>query len=361
MKIAKSIYRTAAIAALALIVSISSCKMDKNTVSDLAINYPVAFVVNGGSNSISVIKLSDGTVTNTIDLTKQPMEGMDPMNTGIQFPHHIYLNPAKKQLAIGVPGMDLSAGHSGGMSGMTGKFAVLDASKGYITKVVDIPVMNHNAIFSPDGSEIWTARMEEMGKVLVYDASTYALKNTINVGMQPAEVTFSYDGTMAFVANGGDNSVTVINVTNKSVMATIAVGADPVGAWQGSDNKMYVDNEEGQSISVINVPTMSVVETIALGFMPGMAAYQGDMKELWVSDPNNGKVHWWMWDSGMNMFMHVGEFSTGAGAHAIAFNGMTAYITNQTAGTVSVCDVMNHTKTKDITVGSKPNGIVLKQ
>ena len=39
---------------------------------------------------------------------------------------------------------------------------------------------------------------------------------------------------------------------------------------------------------------------------------------------------------------------------------MTAYITNQTAGTVSVVDVMTHTVTKSITVGAKPNGIVLK-
>ena len=233
-------------------MTIYSCKKDLNSNSthDLNINYPAAFVINGGSNTLSVIKLSDGTVTQTIDLTKQPMEGMDPMATGIVWPHHIYVNPLKTQLAIGVPGMDLSGGHSGGMFGMTGKFAVLDAEKGYITKVVDIPVMNHNAVFSPNGSEIWTARMEEMGKVLVYDASTYQLKNTMAVGMQPAEVTFSYDGTMAFVANGGDSSVTAIDAATKNVIATIPVGSDPVGAWPGSDNKMYVDNEEGKIIHV---------------------------------------------------------------------------------------------------------------
>lgn len=362
MEKSKSILVAAGITVLALLVSISSCKKDanNNSLPNLNINYPAAFVVNGGSNSLSVIKLSDGSVTQTIDLTKQPMEGMDPMTTGITWPHHIYVNSSKTQLAIGVPGMDLSGGHSGGMSGMSGKFVVLDAMKGYITKVVDIPAMNHNAIFSPNGTEIWTARMEEMGKVLVYDASTYQLKNTINVGMHPAEVTFSYDGSMMFVANGGDSSVTAINANDKTVMATIPVGADPVGAWPGSDNKMYVDNEEGQTISVIDVATMSVIETVALGFMPGMAAYNGGMNELWVTDPDNGKVHWWTWDAGMNMYMHGGEFATGAGAHAIAFNGMTAYITNQTAGTVSACDVMSHTVIRTISVGTKPNGICIK-
>ena len=38
-----------------------------------------------------------------------------------------------------------------------------------------------------------------------------------------------------------------------------------------------------------------------------------------------------------------------------------AYIVNGGAGTVSVIDIENHTRTKDIPVGSKPNGMVLNQ
>jgi YVTN family beta-propeller protein len=36
------------------------------------------------------------------------------------------------------------------------------------------------------------------------------------------------------------------------------------------------------------------------------------------------------------------------------------YVTNQTANTVSVVNVTNHTVTKTISVGKKPNGIVIK-
>jgi YVTN family beta-propeller protein len=75
--------------------------------------------------------------------------------------------------------------------------------------------------------------MEDMGKVLVYDATTFALKNTINVGKMPLEVSFSSDGMMAFVCNSMDNTLTAINAMDKTVMATIPVGLDPVGAWQG--------------------------------------------------------------------------------------------------------------------------------
>lgn len=343
-------------------MAVSCKKMDKMdpTTTTTKIDYPAAYIVNGGSSSLSVIRLSDNTVTATLDLTKMSMSGMSDMSTGITWPHHVYLNPAKTQLSIGVPGMDLSGGHSGGMSGMMGKIALVDALSGSVTKVISLPAMNHNAAFSPNGMEIWTSQMQEMGKVLIYDATTYALKSTIEVKMQPAEVTFSSDGTMAFVANGGSDTVTVINVSDKMVMGHVKVGDDPVGAWTGADGNMYVDNEIGKSISVIKVSDMSVVTTISLGFMPGMAAYNNAMAELWVTDPDNGKVHWYT-KSG-NTYTHGGEFATGAGAHAIAYtsDGMTAYVTNQLASSVSVVDVMNHSEGKEITVGNKPNGIVIK-
>ncbi len=196
------------------------------------------------------------------------------------WPHHVYYHNTNgaHHLAVGVPGMDLSAGHAGGMAGMKGKILLLDAVKGTITKELEVPAMNHNATYSPDGSEIWTSQMENSGKVLVYDATTYALKNTIAVGKQPAEVTFSPDGAKAYVANGGDNTLSVINPATKAVMATIPVGADPVAAWIGYDGKMYVDNEEGQTISVIDITSNTVVQTINLGFMPGSAAHNAAKK-----------------------------------------------------------------------------------
>lgn len=340
-------------------VAFVSCKNSTVMPSDdLNINYPAAYIVNGEDASVSVIGLSSNNVSATISL----------MGTGsdmIMWPHHISHHSSGDihHLAIGVPGMDLSGGHEGGMAGMPGKILVIDGINGNTLNEVDLPVMNHNAVYSPDGTEIWTTQMEEMGKVLVYDAASYTLKATIDVGMMPAEVTFSADRSKAYVCNGMDNSVTIINPSSKAVITTIAVGEDPVGAWVGNDGNMYVDNEKGESISVISVASNTVIQTIDLGFMPGSAAHNNTKKELWVTDPDNSKVHYWTWDSGMNMWMHGGAFVTAAGAHAIAFtsDGNTAYITNQMASSVSVVDVVNHTKTKDILVGKKPNGVVIKE
>lgn len=337
--------------------------MDMNT--DLhpnnSIDYPAAYIVNGESSTLSVINLNTNEVSANIQLTDDTAPQMEGMNMGafLSYPHHIYINSSKTQIVVAAPGMDLSAGHTGGMAGMNGKIAVLDTQKGVNIRVFNTPAMNHNAVFSPDGKEIWTSQMEDAGKVLVYDALTYVLKNTIAVGIEPAEVTFSSDGTMVFVANGKDNSVTAINPSTKSVVSTIPVGKNPVGAWVGADNRMYVDNEDGQTVSIIDVKTLKVVETIDLGFIPGFVAYNATMKEMWVTDPKGGKVHWWVKDSDGQM-IRGGTLVSAPGAHAIAFNNMTAYVTNQEAASVTVVDITQHKLIKTISVGKKPNGIVIK-
>ncbi|MFD2887821.1 beta-propeller fold lactonase family protein [Chitinophaga cymbidii] len=322
------------------------------------INYPAAYIVNGESSTVSVIKLADNTVAETIELMTSP-------GNMAMWPHHasVFSIFEVSRIAIGVPGTDLSAGHAGNMGGMKGKVLIIDGLKGTIIKNLEVPAMNHNAAFSPDGCEIWTSQMEMEGKVLVFDAQNYTLKNTIRVGMEPAEVTFSADGTKAYVANGGDNTVSVIDPASKAILATIPVGENPVGAWVGFDGKMYLDNEDGQSISVIDVATNAVVQTIPLGFMPGSAAHLASKKELWVTDPDNGQVHFWTLDASGNQWVHGGKFQAGAGAHAVAFtsDGSTAYVTNQLAASVSVLKVADHVKIKDIPVGKKPNGIVIKQ
>ncbi|MBM3495063.1 MAG: hypothetical protein FJX72_12205 [Armatimonadetes bacterium] len=334
-----------------ILVALSGCDDDLATAPDPTppdITYPAAFVVNGGSSTVSVIDLATNAVRRTLPLT------------GMAWPHHINLNGDKSHLALGVPGMDMSGGHGMGM-GMTGMIAVLDAVTGTVTHAVDLPGMNHNSAYTPDGAEIWTCQMEDMGTVLVCDAATLAVLDTITVGEVPAEITFSADGSMAFVANGMSNTVSIIDVMTKDVMETVPVGGNPVGAWPGADNKMYVDNEDGQSISVIDVVSMAVEETVSLGFMPGFAAYHAGLGELWVTDSTHGELVYFQ--RAGDQWQNAGSIPTGAGAHAIAFSadGDRAYVTNQLAGTVSVLDTAMRAKITDIAVGVKPNGIVLKE
>ncbi|HYF03435.1 MAG TPA: YncE family protein [Patescibacteria group bacterium] len=336
----------------ALVISILACEntheahdSTPSTAAIPAITHDALFVVNGGSNSLSVINTETDNIAGTIALKNA------------KFPHHISLSADKQWLALAVPGADLSGGHSHtGHTHVAGMFMIIKAQTGEMKSFKTLPEMNHNAVFSPKGDGIWTTQMIEDGTVKIFNANSLDEMSTISVGSAPAEVTFSHNGKYAFVANSGSNSVSVIDPALKTVVKTISVGSGPVGAWAGSDNVMYVDNETGKSITAIDASTLEVTRTYQLGFTPAMAMNVG--QELWVTDTQNGKVVIFKTDSDEK----IREIATGAGAHAIAFNAnkTKAYITNQSANTVSVIDVEAKNVLKTISVGSKPNGAVFR-
>ncbi|MDD2306799.1 MAG: hypothetical protein PHP53_19010 [Prolixibacteraceae bacterium] len=371
------------------------CTKDETSPNNTRVNFDAAYVVNGESNTISIINITTNKVENTIDLTKlQSSSGESQMEMGMtnMWPHHIYISPDKSKLVIAAPGIDFSEGHgmmqasatTGGTTdahsqhhsgstttaAMPGRILVIDAVTGNLLKEIALEEMAHNAIFSPDGKELWTAIMMPEGKIKVFDANTYSLLNTLSIGQMPAEVTFSDDGKKAYVANGMSNTVTIVDAVSKKVLESIEVGANPVGAWPGMDGMMYVDNEDGQSISMIDGMTNMMTDVLDLGFMPGMAARNTMMNQMWVSDPNGSMIHMWernnaaihMIGKSYDDYIHKGEVAVGNGAHAIAFSkdGKTGYVTNQNEETVSVIDVANLKETMKITVGKKPNGIVMR-
>jgi len=333
------------------LILVSACHKDDEHHTMLNINYPAAYVVNGSSNNISVISIADHIVKETIALK------------GATFPHHIYLNPAKTKLAVAITSTDLSGGHAdhgGSLAGL--KVQIVDAITGMIDKEIALSKMPHNAIFNASGTELWLGQMDtSQSQVLVYKTSDWSLQNTINVGKGLSEITFSSDATMAFAANTSEGTVTVIDANSKMVRTTLTVGQDPVGAWPAANGNMYVDNEKSQSVTEISVSEAKVISTFNLGFKPGYVAYSTHHSEIWVTDATNGKVVFFKNIAGV--WTPAGNLATGADAHAIAFsnNGEKAFITNQGANTVSVIDVVNHTKIKDINVGIKPNGVALKQ
>ena len=347
-----------------------------------AVTTDAVYVVNGEDSSISVVDPAAGTLLGTIALQN------------VSFPHHIYMSADRAKLAVAVPGHDLSGGHSaaagapagehgakpggahgsstavklaathggehgGGATAMRGAVLVLDARTGATIKSRRLDAPNHNAIFSPDGREIWTAQLLDAGTVLVLDAETLETKQTIPVGRVPAEVTFTPDGKYAFVANGTSDSVSVIDAASKTVVKTIPTEREPVGAWPGADGMMYVDCEVGKTIKAIDPKTLEVVRTYALGFTPGYAAVPASRtEELWLTDTDSGKIVF----NKTAADAKTSEIATAAGAHALAFSAdsKTAYVTNQLSASVSIIDTATRTLKSTVPVGKKPNGIVFR-
>lgn len=328
---------------------------------------PATVPIEGiGRQAVYVVNGSDATIS-VIDPATDAHVG-DIVLEHVLYPHHAYLDPTGERLLVAVPGVDLSGGHDGGHAGhggggtaepVHGMVLALAASSGELLAHHELAASNHNAITSPDGSEVWTSEFGSPGAVVILDAETLDERQRIEVGNDPAEVTFSQDGAHGFVCNTGSGTVSVIDTGTKAVVAELVVGMTPVGAWPGGDGNLYVDNEASQTLSVIASDTLEVTKTIELGFAPAMAAI-APSGELWVTDPTASRVV--VYDAATPEAGSVRTIATGAGAHAIGFvpDEGKAYVTNQEEDTVSVIDLASGSVVETIPVGRKPNGMAVR-
>lgn len=78
---------------------ISACSKIEKT--DAPVDYPAAYVINGESNSISIINIESDELVQSCQFKKG------------SWPHHIYSNSAEDKLVVSLVGTDLSSGHAG--------------------------------------------------------------------------------------------------------------------------------------------------------------------------------------------------------------------------------------------------------
>jgi YVTN family beta-propeller protein len=168
------------------------------------------------------------------------------------------------------------------------------------------------------------------------------------------------------VANMGDNTVTLIDVASRRVVATLPTGAGAHevavshdGRWAVVSN-YGVRGAPGNSLTVIDVPSAKVVRTIELGDFRrphGSAFLPGDSLLAVTSEMNRAVV--------------LVDFNQGSVAGSIPTNhpashmlAMTAdarriFTSNVADGTVSELDVTTRTFLRDITVAPAVEGIAV--
>jgi len=293
-------------------------------------------------------------------------------------------------------------------------------------KLASVPVGQtpHNVQVSPDGKFAWVTNNGEPGPatglaehkgadhgghdakpgaVWVIDTSTYAVVDKVSVGAHPAHVVVTPDGSLAYVTNGGDNSVSVIDTSARKLVATIAVGQFPHGIRVSPDGKeVYVANMKGGTVSVIDTASQKEVVQLPVGKGPAQTGFTPDGRFAFVSlsqenavaliDPATRKVIrkiavgtvpiqlYATPDSrtllvanqgtrkmpgktvsliDIASFKVVKTLETGKGAHGVVVDrdGRLAYVTNIYANSVSVVDLKDRSVTKTVLVGKEPNGI----
>src|SRR5207302_1077086 len=129
----------------------------------------------------------------------------------------------------------------------------------------------------PAAARVYVANSSDR-TVSVLDTATDTVAATVPVGTRPLGIAVNPDGTRVYVTNSDDGTVSVLDTATRSVVATVAVGASPVGvAFAPSGGRVYVANQcgtdascafGGGTVSAIDTTTNTVVATIAVGQGP---------------------------------------------------------------------------------------------
>jgi len=126
---------------------------------------------------------------------------------------------------------------------------------------------------SPDGREVWVSN-RAAHSLSVIDTATDRVRVTLESGGEMSiRVKFTPDGREVWVSNARTNTITVFDARTRQRLATIEVGAVPVGILMTPDGRRaFVANTNANQVTVIDVPGRKVLRTFATGTEPdGMA------------------------------------------------------------------------------------------
>jgi len=149
---------------------------------------------------------------------------------------------------------------------------------------LDLVEPAYSCLLSPDKKllyiSLWGGK-----KVLVFDTRAQKIKAEIQVGENPNELLLTKNGKILFVANAGDNAVSVIDVTKNKVLEVLNAALYP-DAPTGSASNGLALSEDQKTLYVANADnnTLAVFDVTK----PGFSSSKGFIPVGWY--PTNVKV-----------------------------------------------------------------------
>jgi YVTN family beta-propeller protein len=164
------------------------------------------------------------------------------------------------------------------LAALQGFFARTEVAYGQTLAVFDRPTTSSPITLSADNSLLWVVNPDD-DSVSVIRTDTNAVIREINVGDEPQSVAVDPNNTFAYVANAASNNVTVIRITSANpaafvaapdltvgVRGSITTGAEPWNIVISPDGqRVFVANSGQDTITVINALDRSVIGSVDLG------------------------------------------------------------------------------------------------
>lgn len=180
----------------------------------------------------------------------------------------------------------------------------------------------------------------------------------IAVGNNPGEVVVSADGRTAYAANQGSNTVSVIDVADHTVTATVAVGRVPAGlALTPDGGTLWVANYTDGTVQPIDTTTLTAGIPVPVGSGPENMAITPDGRTLYVADIHDNTV------TPVDLSTGKAEPAVPVGPRPFnvvaAPDGKTVYVSNSGGSTVTPIDTATNETEPTFLVTGQAYGLAL--
>jgi YVTN family beta-propeller protein len=217
---------------------------------------------------------------------------------------------------------------------------------------------------SPDGQELYVANSGN-NTLSVIDVGARAVVSTVPVGASPRSVAVSPDGRRIVVANSGDNSVSIVDkgdsAQKRPAARRVDVGLEPVDIEMSlrNDTAFVVEatSPEGGAgtVSVVNVDELTSSPTVIRTDSPTAIAISPDGRTGYLANPN--AIALVAFDT--QTLVEKSSFPLAGNDVKITQDGRKIYLVDENAGNVSVIDALTGHLMATITVGLQPSSIVI--
>jgi YVTN family beta-propeller protein len=205
-----------------------------------------------------------------------------------------------------------------------------------------------------DGSQIFIANLNSHTLSVVETSGDVIW--SVDVGSYPRDVAVDIDYQRAFVANAGDDTVSVVDSADWNVLDTVPVGREPVGvAVNQTTHRVYVSNQgpsndPDDTVTIIDASSYEVIDTVSVDGRPGFIAVDELANKIYVMLWLDSRIA--VIDGATNAVSHFEGFSIYHGDIAINSATDRLYLLDYGADKVAVFEASTGTYSAQVNTGS---------
>ena len=179
----------------------------------------------------------------------------------------------------GAIAVDAASGHAYVANAFSNDVTVLDGTDVVFTIEAGLQPWD---IAVDSGRRVYVANSGD-GTVSVVDVSTLGVMDTFKGFREPWGVAVSADGASLYVADAATDEVLRVDPDDGTILARGPAGERPRGiALDEESGRLYVANTETANISVLSLLDLTPVATIGVGLAPLAVAVNADQLQVYV-------------------------------------------------------------------------------